>query len=140
PDGSVRGKWYSKTALSNPQSIAMDGADIWIADRATATVYRYGGAAGATTGTYPITSSFPLDSGNQHPAGLLTDGTTIWCTDNSAGKVFLYDINGKPLKPLNSWTLDPNNQDPEGIALNPNYRSSGSTTDLWVVDGTTLKA
>src|SRR5205807_4979621 len=79
-----------------------------------------------------------LDSGNQSPSGMVTDGVNIWITDDNAGnnKVFVYNLAG--IK-LGSWTLDAADGSPCGITLNPNYFATGSTTDLWVIDRAAAK-
>src|SRR5207302_2727497 len=107
-------------------------------DKGSRTVYRFGGGAAWLTGNRRYTSSFALDSGNQSPSGMVTDGVSIWITDDNAGnnKVFVYNLAG--IK-LGSWTLDAADGSPCGITLNPNYFASGTSTDLWVIDRAAAK-
>jgi hypothetical protein len=126
-DGTLRGSWTA-LGFKQPQDIATNGTDIWIVDDASMKIYRYGGAASFLDGTHQPTQIFSLDRSNKNASGLVTDGQYLWVTDEGAqaGKVFVYDLNGRP---LGSWLLDPINNAPSGITLNPH-----GGNDLWVVD------
>src|SRR5262249_16312210 len=88
----------------------------------------YANAAGRLSGSQKPTSSFSLNSANSNPSGLVTDGTTLWVTDDFDHKnnVFVYNREGTK---VGAWILDLANDAPSGITLNP---AGGS--DLWVVD------
>jgi hypothetical protein len=125
--GSLLGSWSARS-LNQPQDITTNGTDIWIVDNASDRVYRYADAAKRRSGSQSPTDSFALDCQDGHPSGIVTDGATIWVTDdfNHKNNVFVYSICGSR---LGAWRLDAANDDPSGITLNP----SGGT-DLWIVD------
>src|SRR5439155_15249499 len=127
PDGTLRGTWTAG-GISIPQDITTNGTDIWIVDAASRRIYRFANAASRLSGTQSPSASFALDSANQLPTGLVTDGSTLWVTNDhpSSDMVFVYSLAGAA---LGSWVLDPANDQPSGITLNPN-----GGTDLWVVD------
>lgn len=128
--GSLLGSW-SASGLTDPQDITTDGKDIWIVDNGTDKVYRYVGAATRRQGSQAPGSTLALAPPNQNPTGLVTNGTTMWVTDDSTTKdvVYVYDLTGRT--PVALWKLDPANDAPSGITLDP---SGGN--DLWVVDRT----
>jgi RHS repeat-associated protein len=169
PDGSLRGSWIADVT-KQPRDIATTGSDIFLVDSATNTVYRFANATGYLSGEYAPTSSFALDPANTSPSGMVTDGQTIWITDDKAttNNVFVYSMTGTK---LGNWTLDPADITPSGITLNPNAWSTpqgsgnpppagklppppqattgggGGTatsgdpaTDLWTVDRSTSRA
>jgi RHS repeat-associated protein len=127
PDGSLRGSWLAD-GTNQPQDITTDGTDIWIVDDATDLVYHYANAATVLSGTLEPTDSFALDAADIKPSGLVTDSAHLWVTDwhSNEGTVFVYSLAGAL---LGSWGLDPADDTPSGITLNPN-----GGTDLWVVD------
>ena len=65
------------------------------------------------------TSSFALDTDNQDPSGLATDGSVFWVTDDQADTVFVYATDGML---LGQWQLDASNADPSGITNEPGGR------------------
>ncbi len=87
---------------------------------------------------YAAEDSFSLDSANENPTGMATDGSSIWVTDDDTDdKVYVYYATSDP-DPVEapnwqfgdlkgSWTLDDDNADPAGIAVD-------SFGDLWVLD------
>jgi VCBS repeat-containing protein len=111
-----------------PEGIAVWGNDVWIVDAATNKVYLFQNKADENDGTYSPTSSFDLDAANRDPTGIDTDGTNFWVVNNraTAGEIFVYTMSGTL---VGSWTLDPENGDPQGITIRP-----GGGSDLWVVD------
>jgi CSLREA domain-containing protein len=125
--GSLLGSWPAGN-LNQPQDITTNGTDIWIVDNATDRVYRYANAAKRRSGSQTPLDSFALDCQDNHPSGIVTDGKTLWVTDdfNHKNNVFVYSTAGTR---LGAWLLDPANDSPSGITLNP-----GGGTDLWVVD------
>jgi RHS repeat-associated protein len=143
PDGSLKGYWIADKSVKSTQDIATDGADIYILDNSSSSpkIWRFANGASWTGGvnkkdvpTYLPTSSFALDPANGFPTGMVTDGVNIWVTDkpnSGSASVFIYNLAGTK---LGNWTLDSADNRPTGITLNPNYLTSGTTTDLWVVD------
>jgi hypothetical protein len=130
PSGSDEGSWVASDATA-PVGISVSGSDLWLVDRATNRVLRYANGAGLRSGTATATTSFALAVGNTSPSDLVTDGSTIWVTDDASASVFVYDVTGTL---LGSWKLDADNTAPSGITLNPT-----GGTDLWVVDRTARK-
>jgi sugar lactone lactonase YvrE len=125
PDGAEVGRW-SPTDVTTPEGVTVDNGDLWLVDRATRRVVRYAGGAVRRSGTAAGTASFPLAAENTSPSDLVTDGATVWVTDDGASEVFVYDTAGTA---LGRWKLDGDNAAPSGITRDP----SGGT-DLWVVD------
>ena len=83
------------------------------------------GGANFTSGNYSATSSFALHSNNYNASGIEVYEDTMWVTDASSDKVFVYSTDGSY---LGNWGLD-----------SANGSSSGITTDstgqhLWVTD------
>jgi len=128
-NGGLLGSWQAN-GLVQPEGIASNGEDIWVADIGNKQVHFYDNAATLMSGSMSPTSSFALDAGNQDPWGMTTDGTNLWVVD-AQGKfdsVFKYTLNGTL---LGSWTLDPININPRGISIDANGN------DIWVVDKNT---
>jgi len=136
PGGTLLGSW-SAGGLSSSATltgIATNGTDIWLVDSYTDKVYKYAGAASRLSGSQNAASSFSLVSGkkgNTNPQDIVTDGTSFWVVDGSALKVFKYTLSGSS---KGSWSIDPANTHPTGIAINPN-----NVSDIWIVDSGTLK-
>src|SRR5262249_54276116 len=130
--GTLLGSWKASDS-TQPQDITTDGTDIWLVDDSKDKVYRYAGAASRRSGSQSSSSSFALDSDNKDSTGIVTDGSTIWVTDqhSKTNQVFVYDLTGRK---LGAWQLDAANGTPSGITLNPNGGS-----DLWVVDRAAAK-
>jgi PKD repeat protein len=137
PDGTLLGSWIA-SGVTNARDITTDGANLWIADNGSDKVDYFAGGAGFLKGTHSPTWTFNLDSANQYPTGMVTDGQTIWITDDHAttNNVFVYNTLGVK---LGAWHLDSADTTPSGITLNPSY-VRGQATDLWVVDKSTAKA
>ncbi len=118
-NGTLLGSWTAGTLASNatPQGIATNGTDIWIVDARSDKVYRYASAASRLSGSQSAASSFSLNSGNLDATDLVTDGTSLWVTNNNTiDKVFKYSLSGTL---QGSWTMDAANSTPVGIALDP---------------------
>ncbi len=133
--GGLQGSWTAGTLNSKSQveGLATNGSDVWIVDNRTDTVYRYTGAAGRTSGSQNAASSFPLNSSNTNPKGIVTDGTYLWVVnDSSTDKVFKYSLSGSL---VGSWTIDSANQLPTGLTIDP---TNGSQS-IWIVDSGTDK-
>ncbi len=124
--GTSLGSWTG-TDLQTPVGIATDNTDVWIVDSGFKNIRKYAGAATRTSGSITATSSFNLDAANANPSDVVTDGTNLWVTDDTADKVFVYSLSGTL---LGSWSLDARNADASGITLTP----GGSGTDLWMTD------
>ncbi|MCA9263373.1 MAG: hypothetical protein KDA60_05970 [Planctomycetales bacterium] len=106
----------------NPEGITTNGNRIWVVDNdpgfVADRVYKYfigGGANG----------SFVMPIENRQATGITVDPTNqskhLWVVDKFQGKIYQYD-NGQNLGDglvhsfSTSWTLDPLNSDPQGIA------------------------
>jgi hypothetical protein len=91
-------------------------------------VYFYSGGASFVSGTHNATSKFALNSNNQHAKGITTDGVSMWVVDDdgSNNRVFKYTVGGAY---LGSWAIDPENDKPTGITIDP---SGGNS--IWIVD------
>ena len=63
-------------------------------------------------------------AGNDHPAGLWSDGTTLWVADDFDGKLFAYKTSDKTRDATKDFTLAAGNTDPTGLW------SDGAT--MWV--------
>ena len=125
PTGGQLGAWVPSDAVT-PTGVTVDNGTLWLVDRALGKVLRYAGGAVMTEGTAASTSSFALDPANSSPSDLVTDGATVWVTDDSLAEVFVYDVAGGL---LGHWKLDGDNAKPSGITRNP-----AGGTDLWVLD------
>ena len=123
--GVAKGSWTATDSV-NPVGVTVQNGDLWLVDSATQRVNRYDGGAVRRDGMAQASNGFALDALNGSPSDLVTDGTTIWVTDDVAAKVFVYDVVGAS---LGSWQLDGDNKSPSGLTINP----SGGT-ELWVVD------
>ncbi|MFO0847151.1 MAG: putative Ig domain-containing protein [Gemmataceae bacterium] len=126
PDGTEVGRWTASDATA-PEGVTVANGALWLVDRAAGRVLRYDGGAVRRSGSAAATAAFPLAAGNAAPSDLVTDGSTVWVTDDAAAAVFVYAAaDGAP---LGRWGLDGDNAAPSGITKDP----SGGT-DLWVVD------
>ncbi len=126
PGGAVRGSWAAG-GLQDPQDITTDGMDVWVVDAGLRQVVRYAGAAALSSGTVSPAGAFALHADNAHPTGVVTDGQTLWVTDDVRDEVFVYSPAGTL---LGRWALDPQNGDASGITRDP----TGASGDLWVAD------
>ena len=126
-DGNSLGSWLAPELLQ-PQDITTDGDDLWIVDVVLQRVFFFNDAASLLSGTQMADASFNLTADNNNPTGIVTDGTLLYISNDfeHQDKVFIYDFSGNL---AGSWLLDPANDDPSGITVNP-----GSTPDLWTVD------
>ncbi|MFO0847714.1 MAG: Calx-beta domain-containing protein [Gemmataceae bacterium] len=129
--GGFLGYWAS--GVGQPEGVATNGTDVWLADARTDRVYRFANAAARRDRSQSAASSFPLAAGNTNPKGITTDGTSFWVVDDGASvdKVFKYTLAGAL---LGSWTIDPANAHPTGLTVDPSAPS-----DVWVVDNVSLK-
>lgn len=117
--GTLLGSWTAGTMSSSatPQGIATNGTDIWIVDSSSDKVYRYANAASRLSGSQNAVSSFSLNSSNLDSSDVVTDGTSLWVTNNATtDKVFKYSLAGTL---QGSWTVDPANSNPIGITIDP---------------------
>jgi hypothetical protein len=127
--GALLGSWTAGTmnASAQPQGIATDGTDVWIVDAKTDKVYKYAGAASRLSGSQNAASSFSLNTANKDASDIVTDGTSLWVTNDAAtNKVFKYTTAGAL---LGSWTIDAANATPTGITIDP-----ASPSTIWIVD------
>jgi RHS repeat-associated protein len=126
PSGAQMGAWEALQLIS-PEGITVRGDDLWIVDASRDAVLFFPDGAVRRAGAASPVSSFLLELDNGSPSDLVTDGTTIWVTDDVADKVFVYSLTGTF---LGSWALDAANSDAAGITLDP----TGAVSDLWTVD------
>ncbi|MFO0796118.1 MAG: putative Ig domain-containing protein [Gemmataceae bacterium] len=124
PAGGILGRWAADA--SDPQGVSVHNGDLWLVDRGTQTVRRYAGGMGRTAGAAAADAAFALDAANASPSDLVTDGATVWVTDDGMAAVFVYDVAGTL---LGRWELDGDNTVPSGITRNP-----AGGADLWVLD------
>ncbi|MEM6471605.1 MAG: putative Ig domain-containing protein, partial [Planctomycetota bacterium] len=124
---TLLGDWNARL-LDSPEGIATDGTDIWVVDDGIDKVKRYSNAASRTSGQQFAASEFQLAFGNSDPRGITTDGQTLWTVDVVSKKVFAYEMDGTF---VNWWNLDPANDDPAGITINP-----AGGDGIWIVDAT----
>ena len=66
------------TVGSNPQGIAFDGVNIWVANSGSSSVTKMLASTGATVGTYPVGLT---------PQGIAFDGVNIWVANNGGNTV-----------------------------------------------------
>ncbi len=138
-DGSFAGSWKAQQLGGEAEGIAVHPDPIkpglWIVDRNKKAVFYYAEGKTQLSGELPATSSFSLnlddkiDTKNDHPKGITTDGVSLWVVDDDGGreKVFKYDMDGKL---LGSWEIgDSELEEPRGITVDP---AGGST--IWIVD------
>jgi subtilisin-like proprotein convertase family protein len=129
PSGALLGSWTAGTLASNAtvEGIATNGVDVWIVDANSDKVYRYTSAASRLSGSQTAASNFSLNSGNNSPKDIVTDGTSLWVlNDANTDKVFKYTIAGAL---LGSWTItNASEPSPTGITLDP-----ANPSHLWIV-------
>jgi RHS repeat-associated protein len=83
--GNELGSWHLDAADSDPTGITINpnyrqtnscgannnpATDLWVVDGATARVYQYAGASAWRSGSHSATSTFALNSNDQHPDGI----------------------------------------------------------------------
>ena len=130
--GVLLGSWTAGTLVSNAtvEGIATNGTDVWIVDAKSDKVYKYSAAATRLSGSQNAASSFSLNSGNTSPKDIVTNGASLWVTnDSSTDKVFKYSVAGLL---QGSWTISSGGGSPTGITLDP-----GNVSNLWIVDSAT---
>jgi len=128
--GTLLGNWRANGGGTS-EGITVWGTDTWIVSPSTDRVYRFQEGARTLSGTLDASFSFPLDSANSQPTGIVTNGLQFWVTDSLSDRMFVYGMNGDP---LGSWPLDPANTNATGVTLNP-----AGGTDLWTVDKDTRR-
>ncbi|QDV44265.1 Serine-aspartate repeat-containing protein D precursor [Stieleria neptunia] len=139
-DGSLARSWKANGIGGEAEGIAVhpdpNDTGLWIVDKKEKAVFYYATGKTHSGGDLDPTSSFSLnldddiDSKNDHPKGLTTDGVSLWVVDDDGGteKVFKYSIATGAL--VGSWEIaDEALEEPRGITVDPN---GGST--IWIVD------
>jgi choice-of-anchor C domain-containing protein len=129
-DGNAIGSWTA-TDAGDPQGITVHNGNLWLVDLESHRVLRYDGGAVRIASSVASSFAFALVPDNSSPSDLVTDGATVWVTDEALKSVFVYDVSGTP---LGRWTLDADNVTPSGITRNP-----AGGTDLWVLDRNTKR-
>jgi hypothetical protein len=139
--GTLVGSWQANGIGGEAEGIAVHpdsgNAGLWIVDRNTKAVFFYAAGKTRTTGALNPTYSFSLnlndkiDTKNDHPKGITTDGNSLWVVDDDGGtdKVFKYTADNHGTL-LGSWEIaDVALEEPRGITVDPD---GGST--IWIVD------
>ena len=93
---------------TNPQAIAFDGANIWVANYFSNNIMKLNPSTGAVVGTYGV--------GN--PLSIAFDGANIWVTNNGSNNVTKLSLNGTN---LGTFAVPPA---PSGVAFDG--------TKIWV--------
>ena len=118
---------------AKPLGLWSDGTTLWVLNWEPAKVYVYRlpapGVAYDAGVTYDPTRDFALDTLNDGPTDLWSDGTTMWVTDLSDNKLYAYTLtdSGATRNPTTDMNLYRGNGDAWGIW------SDGTT--MWVSDG-----
>ena len=130
--GGLLGSWSAGSMPNNatPEGIATNGTDIWIVDSRSDQVFRYAGAASRLAGSQAADTSFGLGFG-ANPKDIVTDGVFLWIVDDGKkwDRVLRYHVTAGY---WGSWTIDPANKTPTGIALDP-----ANVGDIWISDSGT---
>ncbi|HAX77735.1 MAG TPA: hypothetical protein DCY88_18330, partial [Cyanobacteria bacterium UBA11372] len=137
-NGTAQGFWKADGAGKESEGIALDGNDLWIADRSRK-LFWYDSAASNTTGTDKADKTFsPSMSGNLK--GIVTDGNKLWAvTEGGTDYVYRFaiarDAAGNPtgLTQDGVWKLATANCKPTGITIDP----TGASQSIWIVDEST---
>ena len=126
-----------------PRGVGSDGTTLWVADLRTGALhdklYAYGVSNGARQSGREFdlakSTEYANTSDNSNPAGVWTDGTTLWVADDYDAKIYAYavsggarvsEVSGGSTVYPKDVTLDAENDTPAGIW------SDG--VRLWVVD------
>ena len=93
----------------SPKGIWSDGTTIWVVDDVDDKLYAYtlkddtGTTGTDEKGQRDMSKEFNLASDNGRPAGIWSDGTTVWVGDTNARKLMAYVKNlGTPIRPETS--------------------------------------
>jgi sugar lactone lactonase YvrE len=138
-DNALLGSWTAG-GIQQPEGVTTNGTDIWILDSKANRVFKFAGAAIATSGTLKASSNFSLPNGRTAaPAkDLVTDGTHIWVVREpeaynsfSSTTVLKYSLGGQLIA---DWWIGDNVRHPTGITLDP-----ANPAHIWVVDNQTLR-
>ena len=114
----------------SPKGIWSDGTTIWVVDDVDNKLYAYtlkddtGTTETDEKGQRDMSKEFNLASDNGKPAGIWSDGTTVWVGDTNARKLIAYAKNMGTPDPARDITLS--NGFPHGVW------GQGST--IWVAD------
>ena len=126
-----------------PRGVGSDGTTLWVADLRTGALHDKLYAYGVSNGVRQSGREFDLaksteyanTNDNSNPAGVWTDGTTLWVADDYDAKIYAYavsggarvsEVSGGSTVYPKDVTLDGENETPAGIW------SDG--VRLWVVD------
>ena len=126
-----------------PRGVGSDGTTLWVADLRTGALhdklYAYGVSKGARQSGREFdlakSTEYANTNDNSNPAGVWTDGTTLWVADEYDAKIYAYavsggarvsEVSGGSTVYPKDVTLDGENETPAGIW------SDGLR--LWVVD------
>ena len=138
--------WYQRTAPtgdSTCHSVAASTTGVSLSSliRNTAYTYQAYSRSGCTSAYEIATASFTtvgnpgdhhaakdlgVTSTNNNPAGLWSDGTTMWVADSGSDKLYAYTLASGARDTTKEFNLDSGNNDPTGLW------SNGTT--MWVAD------
>ena len=137
--GNFETSWEAAGIGKDPEGIAVhpnpDVNKLWIVVKDKKKIFGFSTGKSKSGGMLTPDSSISLnlndkiDTKNDHPKGLTTDGTYLWVVDDdgSTEKVFKYKVTGQF---LGSWEIgDSSLEEPRGITVDP---TGGET--IWIVD------
>ena len=117
------------SSSGNPVGIWSDGETIWVADDGSGNDFLFAhdlDQEPTDTQLLVPNKSISLHSDNADPAGVWSDGETIWVADSDDLKVYAYDLEAKTRKSDDDFDLLETNGDPRSMW------SDGET--MWVLD------
>ena len=101
--------------------IGSDGETLWVKENNDNKLYAYKLTGGSGVfGTRDSAKDFDtlVAAGNGQAEGLWSDGTTLWASDYSDGKVYAYKVSDKSRDATKDYELVPDNAQPTGIWSN----------------------
>ena len=120
-----------ESANDNPVAVWSDGSTVWVAEdeSGAGNEFLYAYALDHDPNEQQLLQSglsILLDSDNSSPAGVWSDGDTIWVSDSGDDKLYAYDLSGHQRLSAEDITLVSPNADPGGIW--------GDGRTIWVLD------
>ena len=122
-----------RLAISNDDPVAVwsDGTTVWVAEEESSAIFEFLHAYALDQDPneqqlLQSDLSILLDTDNSDPAGVWSDGDTIWVSDSGDDKLYAYDLTGKQRQSTKDITLVNANADPGGIW--------GDGPTIWVLD------
>ena len=122
-----------RLAISNDNPVAVwsDGTTVWVAENESSAIFEFLYAYELDQDPneqhlLQSDQSILLDPDNYSPAGVWSDGDTIWVSDSEDDKLYAYDLSGKQRQSTKDISLVNANADPAGIW--------GDGQTIWVLD------